>query len=396
MEANIEAGDISVIDHWHGLMAGTKDLATGEDHIFKYLRKEPPTFISVVFERGCSLQCEHCFYQRERSTATTDDKYRLGPILENLVAQIQAYGVGKILHVGRMVRPWHIDILRKIQKEQSSVRIGLIDSGSYVAHMGKMRDAGLLFDWLDISLDGTEEFHNRQRNHREAFRMTLDALTNSRRIVFEAGKVTSLFTLTTINVSCVSETADVALHYADELHICPISPRSDQQHLVVPQDQFEVAWRGIERATRTHGPEKVALRIYSAKEFHKLGCVVGKKLLWESFMNALALPDSVGLLLNVCGVRVFFFPSSLWPKEEIIVDADGAYRTGYSAQFTLKELASGRSDMLVDTRDYTIAKLGPESDFSEVYNRCVDQWWKLMGQKKFAEELHFVGEVRSG
>jgi len=384
--------DDSVIDLWYQAVTGNGKVS--EDELVFALKQEYPGLISAVFERGCTLQCVHCFYQAEAMTAAKADKHGMGSALKNLTSELIRLRPCHLLHAGRILRHWHVRVLRDIKLARPGVKIGLIDSGNYTDLIEVITREGLAFDWLDISLDGPNEAHNKQRRNQKAFQMASNGLARAREVLTPDGRLTCLFTLTTINAHTVAETADIALEQANEFHLSPISPRHGLEELVPSEHDIEAMWEGVLKSVRTHGRDRVMVRMYSASELLRLAKVIGSKTVWQAFAKTLVFPETAGCLLDLDGVRVSFFPPSLWPKEEIIVDADAHYRLGYSGQFTLVEHQQGRSVSGQDISSYTVAKLTSSSCFAELYPRCVETWWRLLGHKKFEQEAEAVAVLQ--
>jgi len=377
----------SIIDLWYQSAIEGKNIGD-ENFLSIFKQQEYPGLISTVFERQCNLQCAHCFYKAERATAPQYDIYRIEDILQTLVNQISQHQECFLLHAGRILRKWHIPVLRNVQMANPSVKIGLIDNGSYTKLVNSISFTGLLFDWIDISLDGTLKSHNKQRKHSGAFKMAHQGLVHAQNILKEDGQLTALFTLTTINSHSVAEATDIALRYADEFHLSLISSKEGQEYLIPKISDVEKMWKGIINAVKTHGREKIMVRMYSVVDFLKLANIIGYETISHALLSALVIPKTAGILLDIDGVCFSFFPSSLWPKEEIIVDADGSYRIGYSGQFTLTELQSGYSKLGENILPYTISKLNNKSKIKDLYPKCVETWWNLLGKNKLKDEIN--------
>ena len=61
--------------------------------------------------------------------------------------------------------------------------------------MDCIESSGFKFDWLDISIDGPKETHNKQRASGASFDIANSGIQNAHRILTTEGKVNSLFTL---------------------------------------------------------------------------------------------------------------------------------------------------------------------------------------------------------
>jgi hypothetical protein len=299
----------------------------------------------------------------------------------------------RFLHDGRILRRWHLDVFRRLREVRPDMRLGLIDNGTYTRLANHFDD--LQLDWLDISLDGMKEAHNLQRQNPHAFDQAIEGLRRGREFVRDrndAGKVTSLFTLTNINHGQVGAVANFLFKegLVDELHITPMTPASAMnQALEISLDQFATAWEEIIRAIQEHGERKAFFRIYRVEDLAKLAHSVGTEMFRRSLGDASVNAVTGELILDIKGISVSFLPASIWPQETFLVDADGVYRTAYSAQYTLAEFASGKSVGGENIRGYSVAKLTEGSSLAELYHQCVEQWWRFLGEKLLHKELGF-------
>lgn len=384
--------EVSTIDLWYNHMTCADGHAQVED-VFAWLKKDTPSLVSVVFERTCNLQCAHCFYLPERATSPRSDKYGLGAILRNLVGQVlENRSTCKMLHAGRILRPWHIEVLSELA-QRPETEIGLIDNGSFTGLINRFQANDFKLDWIDVSLDGTKAIHDRQRAKDGAFEIATNGLALAQEVTKKRGRVSSLFTLTSWNYFDVFATAKQVLALANEFHISPVSPRPGLEHLVVSPQHWNKAWDGIKATHSEFGQERIAVRIYGDVELAKFAQAVGYGKVAEAFMQCMVSPDTASVLLNIDGVRVSFFPVSLWPKEEILVDADGVYRMGYSGQFTLSEHARGKSSTGEEITHFTVGKLSEGSKFDNLYLKCVDSWRRLFGNEKLASERRVIQDI---
>ena len=382
----------AAIDTWFQAIVSDNELIT-PNHVRAALYADKPRLVSAVFERGCNLQCKHCFYTAESFTAPQRDIYDMTQSLQSLAKEFARNGEFHLLHAGRVLQPWHISALVGIKAECSDAKIGLIDSGHYTRIVKIIIDSGLTFDWIDISLDGDKLRHNLQRKSAHAFAMAEAGIQRAHEILSPSGRLTCLFTWTSINSDSLLVAARIALRTTSEFHVSPVSPRNGLAHLTPSRDQTKVMWSQLIKATEEFGSERVVLRIYSTDDILRIAEIVGYGEMLYAFSNVLVYPNTAGCLLNVRGVRITFFPPSLWPKEEVIIDADGYYRLGYSGQFKLSELRSGRSQAGIDIGPYTVGK-PTEENFLMLHERCVSQWWSTIGKGKFEREIHMLKKLR--
>ena len=102
------------------------------------------------------------------------------------------------VHNGRVLREWHLDIFKNIKEKRPDMEIGLIDNGTYTRYLDKFKEKNIKLNWVDISVDGTKEFHNLQRNSLVSFDSMMNGLKHAREIIVSpenGGKVTSFLLL---------------------------------------------------------------------------------------------------------------------------------------------------------------------------------------------------------
>ena len=385
-------------DYWHARVLNTtpplnhKEL---ERQMLEALKREIPEMCSVTMERACNLQCHHCLYRPEKSSEALSRANELPRLVLEAVTQLPGKKP-RLLHEGRILQPWHVDVLAEARGNRSDLQIGLIDNGTYVRHLGEFERRNFLLDWLDISLDGPETVHNAQRGSSTAFSDALIGLQHAREVTKSApqgGRITSLFTLTSLNQASFEETAELLFArqtpLVDQLHVTTMSPTRPELELLEQMDLREF-WSQARRVFSRHGStaqgqQRIFLRLYRHQELTKLARVVGTKELSRAFTEGVRFaPGEVYFTLD--GVPCIFAPLSLWPGEEFLIDADGRYGMAYSIGQTLSSLRRGTNENSEDVSGYSVAQLTPGFDLRSLYQKCVDQWWRFKGQRYLEEE----------
>lgn len=367
------------------------------EQMLDHLQGELPTMCSVTFERAYNLQCLHCIYPPEGSSAAASREAGTYELVLNIVSQLPSE-TPKLLHEGRILSPWHLDVMRAAQVMRPELHLGLIDNGNFVRHLHRFGD--LRLNWIDISLDGMREAHNRQRDNDQAWSMAISGLERAREV---ANEVNVPYTLTNLNFGDVFETADFVLGQglADGIDFTTMSPaRLELLPYEISLEQMVAAWSGARDATSRY-PGHVFFRLYRHADLEKLMLVVGQSRFWSIFLGETENTDNylvgvevgkISLVLD--GVLVTYAPLSTWPPETFLIDADGRYGMAYSIGYTLEELHAGVSRSGEDLRPFTVAQLAPQSNFQELYRKCVDQWWGFLGQKYFQEEMETFRRIR--
>ena len=164
-------------------------------------RQNRPRMIEMIFTGACAFTCRHCIYPVDYAKHNrTADTEALNCALATLGVD---WGVDRYFYAGRSVTDAGVDLLTALRKSVPEARIGLVDNGiSIRPYRDRIVEAGL--DWIDISLDGVREDHDRQRGRAGSFD---DALEGLKRIVCErwAPRVSVLSCLTALNAGSLPE-----------------------------------------------------------------------------------------------------------------------------------------------------------------------------------------------
>jgi hypothetical protein len=362
------------IDYWFSHITSGEDLS---DNILDCLHNEIPLFVSWLGERTCNLQCTHCIFQEEKSYGENKE---VGLILENLVSLIKNHHQPVIIHEGRVLRKWHLPIMANLKK--AGALVGLIDNGTFLQHLSSFKKK---LDWIDISIDGTFEVHNKQRNNGRAYQTAFKGLQRGKEV---ANKVTSLMTLTSLNYHNVYDAAANVIEFVDEFHITPVSPvRQEIVWTETSAEEFCIAWKHIQKLQQSY-PKKVFVRMYRHEDLVKLSMINP-----TAFAEAIRTPIGVSqgrIVFKIHDVIVSYLPKSLSVNETIVVDTDNWYRLPYSIALTLHELVSGKDRFGNDTKKYSLQELTESSNIDSIYRSAVDMWWRNFGSQSLNEERRLL------
>lgn len=144
-----------------------------------------PPFLILFVTSTCNMRCEHCFYWRHLNTA--DDLS-----LEELTGLSEDLGRIENLYLSGgepFLRHDLADVCRLFIHRNRVAEIYIPTNGYYtertVAHLGEMlKEKSLRLVAIELSLDGTESFHDAFRGAKGAFRHameTYDALVELQR-----------------------------------------------------------------------------------------------------------------------------------------------------------------------------------------------------------------------
>ncbi len=396
--------------YWHERMFLEKPSSKNEieNKIIKQLKNEMPSLLSVIFERKCNLSCKHCLYsERECSSRPISKNENFDKAVLQTVSQIpkkNKHGeTPQFLHSGRIIAPSHIELMAKIRKSRTDIKVGLIDNGSYTNYLDKFKKESLKLDWLDVSLDGIKTSHNKQRpsKNNNAFAVAIKGLEEARKIVKSSGYVASLFTMTNINFKDIKACADILFstnkknkkyELADLMAITTMAPiKKEHSALEVSTREFEVAWKQIKKANKEYN-NKVVFHIYRHQELEKLAKAVGEKKFLQSVKNSQINLHNIMFELNE--VKIYYSPLSTWPKEEMVLDSDARIRLALSSCYTLEELNKGKSKTGKDISKFTVTKVSTKMAYKKTYHQTVEQWWEVLGKKFLEEEREVFDRIR--
>lgn len=370
----------SSMDYWFSIAVLGNQNPSFINSMYEALAAETPRILSVVGERSCNLQCSHCIFQKEKSSATISQQSSLQIAALTIVRQMGSRPM--IVHEGRIFQPSHLEWLSAVRATRPDSRIGIIENGTYLQYADEIESSGFKFDWIDISLDGPKSVHNKQRCSDTSFDQSLKGLEQATRFLRPGGRVSSLFTLTRINFASLLDTAQTLPVEVQEWHITTISPvRPEIQHLATSHEEFGISWSQIVKARKLR---PLVLRIYVIEDVLKLAKAVGRRKLLTSLHEAKV--DLASICFDLDGVRVIYYPQSVCTSETFVLDADAHYRVPYSVAYTLEELQRGVSRFREGLARYTVAKVNKFSNFRSLYRRCVASWKNEFGLAALQKE----------
>ena len=377
---------LSAIDYWFSVVSTGQRPEDSILKMYESLAREIPPILSVVGERTCNLSCAHCIFQDEKSSTQISIAANIVQSVKTIVRQMNADPI--VVHEGRIFHPSHLEWLSAIRAVRTDCSVGMIDNGTFLKHHETIVQSDFRFDWLDISLDGPEAVHNLQRRSATAHQVAVRGINSAREFVRSGGKVTSLFTLTSLNHADIFDTCRTLPKEVDEWHITTLSPaRPEITGLVTNEEQFAIAWQQVVAASQER---QLYFRMYVNDELPKLVKAVGR----EKFARALddAEVADVALIMKIDKVPVIYYPTSIVVGEEIILDADSHHRMPYSIAYTLEELRSGRSRFEEDIREYTVGPIDHSTNLSQTARKAALQWGELFGKKALEKEIRMFSE----
>jgi len=357
------------IDYWFSHISGQSNV--GE--VFQAVATELPPLASLILDRSCQFQCQHCIFQKEPISRGLLEINAVLHVLKQLPNP-------KVIHEGRQFTPRQLPLLEAVSC--AGYPIGTIESGTYTKHLDGILKSKLRFNWMDVSVDGPKQIHNLQRNSKRSWDVAIEGIKQARRVLTHDGKVTSLMTLTSLNCGYVSETAEELFNQdVDEWHLTTLSVRNGIEKLKASLKQVETALCQITKISKTH--KNIFLRIYNLEDMRSLISIFGKKAFSTLLKNAKVTQNA--LVLDI-GFPLFFYPASIAPGETLVIDADGWWRLPYCIKYALKELELGCDLNGQSISVYNVTKISEQTRVDEMFKQVVSNWRKYCGEKQLFQE----------
>ncbi|MEJ0053796.1 MAG: hypothetical protein WDN10_03695 [bacterium] len=365
-ETNEVPQEVTAIDRWiDHVLHGEKDTA-----IPTLLGREVPPLLSWIVRGGCAIQCRHCIFPHEGPKTfgvQTGEEALLG-ILRQLS------GSRHLIHEGRQLLPWQVPILAAAGRAGHGV--SLINNGQYAAPnmLALCEREGLAIDALDVSVDGTKDIHNGQRASNNAWDIAMKGIVHAKHILKTDGKLTSLFTLTTLNHAHLAETGEMLTQVVDEWHVTTMSLRPGIEHLRAGDRELALA---LEQLLGGNFAKPVFLRTYSLDDFVALLGILGKETANRVLRNALVTYNAI--VLDI-GIPLYFYPKSLQVNETLVIDADGWWRLPFCIHHSLAELRAGEDEMGKDISHFNVVPVLPCVDVPTLHAKAASRWWVSIGR----------------
>jgi len=372
MATHISLPKATAIDLWvEHVLWGKKD-----GGIAASLTEEVPPLLSWVVRGGCAVQCEHCIFPDEgpKMFGTRME----AEVLLNALRQLS--GPGHLVQEGRQLPAWQVPILASASRRGHSV--SLINNGQYAtpSMLTLCEREGLSIDALDVSVDGPERIHNAQRKSSNAWRIAMKGMREARRILKPGGKLTSLFTLTSLNYAHAGETGEILTQLVDEWHVATMSLRPGIEHMRAGEREFATA---LEQLLPARLAKPTYLRSYSLSDFVSLLRILGKETARKALSSAMVIYNAI--VLDI-GLPFFFYPKSLQVNETLFVDADGMWRLPFSIQHSLAELQGGTGRDGTDLSHFSVAPMALGMDIPSFHKLAAREWWRAIGEESLSQE----------
>ena len=352
------------IDAW-GEALRTRDDLDALAVLAEIYRTRRPRELEVIFTGACAFACRHCIYPEDY--AKHNRSAESDALSRSLIALGAEWDIDTLFYAGRSVTEAGAQLLVEARKTFPELRIGLVDNGiSIMPHQERVMEAGL--DWIDISLDGEREDHDRQRGRAGSFDEAVEGL---KRIVWErwAPRVHVLSCITRLNAR--SLTAMIARLNRLGVRNFALSPLvvvpgvRPEPELALPASALRAFVEDLgELSSRL---EDAYVEVVLHRPEHLAGVAGSTLERFEPVEDYLAA-EAAGADGNEFRIR--YFPTSLAGVRELAVNGNGDV-------FAPMSMAYGR--------------MPPERVFGNVMREDMETIWKeiagLRGQRLYGEHL---------
>lgn len=308
------------IDMWKELINSKSNEQEMRMRLEEIYRNNRPFIAEIIMNSSCPNRCLHCIYapdyERYNRNMSMSDWKTAFRIIHNKL------GFKRFIFDGRGFSKESIQAIRYLKESFEGIKLGLImDAVSAEPYIEDLIEYPP--DWLDVSVDGLEKEHDRQRNHEGAYRKTIDALIRLKESqAFE--KINILTCLTTINIESVSDMMDyLNTKGFKNFFVTPVSILSGyrpDKNLQPTDLEFIRFLDELIGATTILSDSWVEVDIYDAQFSGAI-----KRLRPEIFKEFKCENDHLEMVQKLDGneIHVCYFPSSLIGTREFIVNSDG-------------------------------------------------------------------------
>ena len=202
----------------------------------------------------------------------------------------------------------------------------------------------------------------------------MKGLKHARRILTPEGRLTSLYTLTSLNCTALRETGKMLAPLVDEWHLTTMSLRPGIEHLRAGKRELANA---LEQLLGTSWDTPVFLRTYSLEDFVCLLEIFGQEVARKALAEAVVIYNAI--VLDLGGIPLYFYPKSLQVNETLVIDADGWWRLPFCIHYTLDELRAGVDQDGRDISHFSIAPVSQELDIASRFAEATNVWWQAIG-----------------
>ena len=308
------------IEMWKELISSESNEQEMRMRLEEIYRNNRPFIAEIIMNSHCPSRCLHCIY------APDYERYNKNMAMSEWEAAFRiihdTLGFKKFILDGRGFSRESIQAIRYLKENFEGIKVGLIMDGvsaePFIEELIQYPP-----DWLDVSVDGLEREHDKQRNHEGAYRKTIDALIQLKESqAFE--KINILTCLTTINIESLPFMMNsLNMEGFKNFFVAPVSILSGyrpDKNLQPTEEEFVRFLDELMGTTRSLSDSWVEVDIYDA-----LFSGAIRHLRAEIFKEFKTEKDHLEMVQKLDGneIHVCYFPSSLIGAREFIVNSDG-------------------------------------------------------------------------
>lgn len=185
-----------------------------------------PLTSSLRINNFCNYNCVHCYVDRKQQEISLEEFKKVIDNLNEMQIKLCIFTGGETLLHSKL-----FDLLDYAQKNYNGEII--INTNGYFLDE-KMMDKLLKYDirHFHLSLDGTEEIHNKIRQNPNAFRRVIEVIELAKQ---KGIKIELLYTVMSWNLACVPDCIELAKKYGLKINFKRLIPSSKfiQENLVI-------------------------------------------------------------------------------------------------------------------------------------------------------------------
>ncbi len=132
-----------------------------------YLVVPDPVYVAATIEGVCNLRCKHCYWSHDtRNIPVVDD-------WSEQIAQLVAWG-SEVAYAGRILSPRGAAFIENYCRS-SGKKIGIVDNGFTIQKYPELMQ---YYEYINISVDGVAEDHDKQRGMKGSCAIAWEAIHN--------------------------------------------------------------------------------------------------------------------------------------------------------------------------------------------------------------------------
>lgn len=333
-----------------------------EKDLFNRIAHSYPPLASVTFTRQCQLSCKHCIYPTaNKADLACSDLSSIDQTLASL-SRIYPNDPIDLVHVGRMLTPEHLPLLKKYQNLGMS--LCLIDNGSATRLIPEIQRVGVFFNGgIDISVDGYAQTHENQRG-RGTWPLVLEAINRLPEI---AEHISLTGTASSVNYHTIAEDLVKIRQEFRRPRIVQLTTTSPGQYhrqriALTPAEMRHIFTQMLNNASKCDQH----LLLYRLDDLAAIINLLPKKF----------TAKYISIEWKINKLRIAFFPPSIVMAEEFAIDSNGRQFLPFTLDWHLGERPEN-----YENRNNLIL-----TDPKKSYRRLIRKYQDSLGHQFFCQE----------